>query len=87
VESHRTPVQGKGVEREQSGVPGLHRSQEQQVLALGHHRMLLDTEEELRTGRGPGGSSVCPRVKEKRGQEEKALGSSHQGESLASSGC
>ena len=40
--------QSVGVEREQSGVLGLHGSQGQQILALGHCWMLLDTMEELR---------------------------------------
>ena len=53
-----TEPQSAGVEMEQSGVPEPHRVQGQQVLALGHHRMLLDTVEELRTGGDPRGSSV-----------------------------
>jgi hypothetical protein len=50
----------RGLEREQSRFPGPHRRQGQQILALGHHRTLLDTVEELRTGGGSGGGPVCP---------------------------
>jgi hypothetical protein len=50
----QNPVLGRvGVEREQSGIPGPHGVQGQQVLALGHHRTSLDNSEELRTGGGP----------------------------------
>jgi hypothetical protein len=44
----------QGVKREQSRVRGFHRNQGQQILVLGHHRMLQYTTEELRTGGTPG---------------------------------
>ena len=44
--------QSEGVGREQSRIPGPHRSQGKQVLALGHHRMPLDTLEVVRKSGG-----------------------------------
>lgn len=68
-----TELQSVGVRREQSGVPGPHRGQNQQVLALGHRRRLLYTMEELRTDGGPKGSvgSVSPIAKGRRGRRRE----------------
>ena len=63
-----------GVEREQSRVPGPHGSQGRQVLALGHHKMSLDTAEKLRMGGGP-------RVAVVPGAQGKVLGGSCVGKS------
>jgi hypothetical protein len=52
-----TEPQSVGVEREQSGIPGPHGVQGQQVLALGYHRTSLDTTEDLRIKWGSQGSS------------------------------
>ena len=64
--------QSVGVEREQSGVLGLHGSQGQQILALGHCWMLLDTMETLRPGAPPPQEQLgLPLAKGKRGSRRR----------------
>lgn len=71
-----------GVEREQSQASGPHRGQRCQVVAIRHHRMSLDTTEELRMGEGPRGGLVCSRVKGRRVQEGEMLDGFHPSKSL-----
>ena len=72
--------QSVGVEREQSGVLGLHGSQGQQILALGHCWMLLDTMETLRPGAPPPpGAAWSASGQREKGQQEKVLGGSQSG--------